>query len=57
MPLTSDMDWIISCEGAIQLAQGISVVLLRCPFMPEIIHGRASKAETYSYDLNCDNMT
>jgi hypothetical protein len=32
--------WILSCEEAIQLAYP-SVVLLRCPFMPEIIHGRA----------------
>jgi hypothetical protein len=33
--------WILSCEEAIQLAYGTSVVLLRCPFVPEIIHGRA----------------
>jgi hypothetical protein len=25
----------------IQLANGMSVVLLRCPFVPEIMHGRA----------------
>jgi hypothetical protein len=36
--------WILSCEGAIQLAYGTSVVLLRCPFVPEIIiQGRAPK--------------
>jgi hypothetical protein len=33
--------WILSCEEAIQLAYGTSVVLLRCPFVPEIMHGRA----------------
>jgi hypothetical protein len=33
--------WILSCEEAIQLAYGTSVVLLRCPFVPEIIHRRA----------------
>jgi hypothetical protein len=31
--------WIISCEEAIQLAYEMSVVLLRCPFVPEIMHG------------------
>jgi hypothetical protein len=33
--------WIISREEAIQLAYGTSVVLLRYPFVPEIMHGRA----------------
>jgi hypothetical protein len=33
--------WILSCEEAIQLAYGTSVVILRCPFVPEIMHGRA----------------
>jgi hypothetical protein len=33
--------WIISCEEAIQLAYVTSVVLLRCLFVPEIMHGRA----------------
>jgi hypothetical protein len=33
--------WIFSYEEAIQLAYGTSVVLLRCPFVPEIMHGRA----------------
>jgi hypothetical protein len=33
--------WILLCEEAIQLAYGMSVVLLRCPFVPEIMHGRA----------------
>jgi hypothetical protein len=33
--------WILSCEEAIQLAYGTLVVLLRCPFVPEIMHGRA----------------
>jgi hypothetical protein len=33
--------WILSCEEAIQLVYGTSLVLLRFPFVPEIIHGRA----------------
>jgi hypothetical protein len=33
--------WILSCEEAIQLAYGTSMVLLRCPFVPEIMHGTA----------------
>jgi hypothetical protein len=35
--------WILSCEEAIQLAYGTLVVLLRCPFVSEIIHGRTSE--------------
>jgi hypothetical protein len=35
--------WITACEEAIQLAYGTSVVLLRCPFVPEIMHGRATE--------------
>jgi hypothetical protein len=34
---------ILSCEEAIKLAYVTSVVLLRCPFVPEIMHGRASE--------------
>ena len=30
--------WILSCEEAIQLANIMSVVLLRCPPVPEIMH-------------------
>jgi hypothetical protein len=33
--------WILSCEEAIQLAYGTSVVLLRYLFVPEIMHRRA----------------
>jgi hypothetical protein len=33
--------WILSCEEAIQLALGTSVVLLRCLFVPDMMHGRA----------------
>jgi hypothetical protein len=33
--------WILLLEEAIQLDYGTSVVLLRCPFVPEIMHGRA----------------
>jgi hypothetical protein len=35
--------WILSCEEDIQLAYGTSVVPLRCPFVPGIMHGRAPK--------------
>ena len=31
--------WILSCEEAIQLAHLTSVALLRCPLVPEIMHG------------------
>jgi hypothetical protein len=31
--------WILLCEEAIQLAYGTSVILLRSPFAPEIMHG------------------
>jgi hypothetical protein len=33
--------WILSYEEAIQLAYGTLVVLLWCPFVPEIMQGRA----------------
>jgi hypothetical protein len=34
--------WILSCEEAIQLANRMSVfLLLRCPFVPEVMHWRA----------------
>jgi hypothetical protein len=39
--------WILSCKEAIQLACGTSVVLLRCPFVPEIMHGRTPKVFLY----------
>jgi hypothetical protein len=35
--------WILTCDEAIQLAYGTSVILLRCPFVPEIMHGRATE--------------
>jgi hypothetical protein len=35
--------WILSWEEAIQLAYGVYVVLLMCPFMPELIYRRASE--------------
>ena len=31
--------WILSYEEVIQLAYGMSVVLLRFPIVPEIMHG------------------
>jgi hypothetical protein len=40
-PLWVRIPWIISCEEAIELAYGTSVVLLRCPFVPEIMNARA----------------
>jgi hypothetical protein len=55
--------WILSCEEAIQLAYGTSVVLLRYLFVPEIMHGRhlrsssTSKAGTSLYDLYCVDVT
>jgi hypothetical protein len=54
--------WILSCEEAIQLAYGTSVVLHRCPFVSEIMHGRApevfiSKAGTLLNDLYCVGVT
>jgi hypothetical protein len=56
--------WILSCEEATQLAYGTSVVLLRCPFVPEIMHGRAhlrssstSKAGQSRYDQYCGDVT
>jgi hypothetical protein len=33
--------WILSCGEAIQLAYGTLVVLLKCLFVPEILHERA----------------
>jgi hypothetical protein len=39
--------WNLSCEKAIQQAYGTSVVLLRCPFVPEIINGRASEVSLH----------
>jgi hypothetical protein len=38
---------ILSCEEAIQLAYGTSVVLLRCPFVPEIILEMAPEVFLY----------
>ena len=31
--------WILSCQEVIQLAYCTSVVLLRCPLVPDIMHG------------------
>jgi hypothetical protein len=36
--------WIIACEEAIQLAFRTSVAILRCLFVPAVIHGRALEA-------------
>ena len=35
--------WILSSEEAIQLAFRMYVVLMRCPLVPEIMHGGASE--------------
>jgi hypothetical protein len=39
--LNPDRDFGIFNVSTIQLANGTSVVLLRCPFVSEIMHGRA----------------
>jgi hypothetical protein len=31
--------WILSCEEINQIAFGMSMVLFRCPYVPEIMHG------------------
>jgi hypothetical protein len=50
--------WILSCEEAIQLAYRISVVLLGCSFVPEIMHGRAPEGlPPPPNDLYCVGVT
>jgi hypothetical protein len=55
--------WILSCEEAIQLAYGASVVLLSCPFVPEIMQGRhmnsssTGKAGMSPNDIYCVHVT
>jgi hypothetical protein len=44
--------WILSYEEAIQLAYGTSVVLLRCPFVPEIMHVRAPEVFLHQLSWN-----
>ena len=49
LPLTAvgsnpDRDLILTCEEAIQLAYGTSVVLLSCPIVSEIMHRGAPEA-------------
>jgi hypothetical protein len=44
--------WILSCEEDIQLAYGTSVVLLRCLFVPEIMHGRAPEVFFHQLSWN-----
>jgi hypothetical protein len=39
--------FILSCEEAIQLAYGTLEVLLRCSFVPEIMHGMALEVFLY----------
>jgi hypothetical protein len=46
-PARGHLAWILSCEEAIHLAYGSSVVLLMYPFVPEIMHGRASEVFLY----------
>jgi hypothetical protein len=49
LPLTAlgsnpDRDFgFLQYEEAIQLAYGTLVVLFQCPFVPEIMHGRATE--------------
>jgi hypothetical protein len=44
--------WILSCEETIQLAYGTSVVLLRCQFVSEIMHGGAPEVFLHQLSLN-----
>jgi hypothetical protein len=44
--------WILSCEEAILIAYGTSSVLLRCPIVPEINHGRAPELFLHQYSWN-----
>jgi hypothetical protein len=44
--------WIFSCEEAVQLAYGMSMVLFRCPFVPEIMHRRASEVFLHQLSWN-----
>jgi hypothetical protein len=44
--------WILSCEEAIQPAYGTSVILLRCPFVPEIMHRRAPEVFLHQKSWN-----
>jgi hypothetical protein len=44
--------WLLSCEEAIQLTYGTSVVLLRYPFVPEIMHGRAPEVFLHQLSWN-----
>jgi hypothetical protein len=46
------MNIVLSCEEAIQLAYGTSMVLLRCPFVPEIMHGRAPEVFLHQSSWN-----
>jgi hypothetical protein len=44
--------WNLSYAVAIQLAYGTSVVLLRCPFMPIIMHGRMKDVKPNKTNLS-----
>jgi hypothetical protein len=57
LPLTAlgsnpEGTWILSCEEAIQLAYGTSVVLLQCPFVHEIMHGGAPEVFLHKLSWN-----
>jgi hypothetical protein len=49
--------WILSCEEAIQLAFGTTMVLLRCLFVPEIMHERAPQGLPPPVKLESRQMT
>ena len=49
--------WIISCEETIQLAYGTTVVLFRCPLIPEIMHGEAPEVLTPPVNLENWHIT
>jgi hypothetical protein len=48
--------WILSCEEVIQLAYGMLVVILRYPFLLEILFGKAPSYSP-SVKLECRYMT
>jgi hypothetical protein len=44
--------WILSCEEAIQLAYGTSLILLRHPFVPEIMYWMTQERRYMTYTLS-----
>ena len=48
---------LLSCEEAIKLAYGPSVVLIRYPLVPEIMHEEAPDVFLHHLKLGSHNMT